>query len=202
VSRVAVIPTGTANLASVLAGLRRAGASPFLTSDADVVARSDRLVLPGVGTFGAAMAGLDRNGLVAAIGDRLREGLPTLGVCVGMQVLCTASEESPEAKGLGLVDDTVRRFPAQVRVPQFGWNRVEPDSGCRLISPGWAYFANSYRLVRPPSGWGIGHSDYGGEFVAAMETGPILALQFHPELSAAFGAGILRRWLDASGAST
>lgn len=198
---IAVIPTGTANLASVLAGFRRLGAAPFVTSDPGTVATADRVVLPGVGTFGAAMESLDRTGLTAAIGDRIRDGVPTLGICVGMQLFCTASEESPEAKGLGVVDDVVRRYPAGLRVPQFGWNRVEPDAGSRLLSPGWAYFANSYRLADSPAGWRIARSEYGGKFVSAMERGAVLALQFHPELSGTFGARILQTWLEKSGGS-
>ena len=106
---VVVVPTGTANLASVLAGLRRAGADPVIARDPSEVVPAGRVVLPGVGTFGAAMATLEATGLVEVLRERVREGRPTLAVCVGMQLLAWSSEESP-GDGLGVVDAKVRRF--------------------------------------------------------------------------------------------
>ncbi|MFO7298632.1 MAG: imidazole glycerol phosphate synthase subunit HisH [Actinomycetes bacterium] len=189
-----VVPTGTANLASVLAGLRRLGADPVISRDPEDAERAGRVVLPGVGTFGAAMAALDGAGMTDVLRDRVTDGRPTLCVCVGMQVLAATSEESP-GKGLGVVDAEVRRFRGAVRVPQLGWNRVEPEPGCRFVTPGWAYFANSYRLDEVPEGWVGAGSDHGGPFVAAMERGDVLACQFHPELSGPWGLAVLERWL-------
>ncbi|MCP4246745.1 MAG: imidazole glycerol phosphate synthase subunit HisH, partial [bacterium] len=91
----------------------------------------------------------------------------------------------------------VTRFGAGVRVPQLGWNRVEPTPGCVLSQPGYAYFANSYRLVECPTGWRAAYADHGGRFVAALERGPLLACQFHPELSGSWGIALLGRWLEA-----
>jgi imidazole glycerol phosphate synthase glutamine amidotransferase subunit len=113
---------------------------------------------------------------------------------VGLQVLCDASEESPGVPGLGLVPGTVRRFPSTVRVPQFGWNRVEAPPGGFLES-GYAYYANSYRLDAAPAGWTAATSDHGGPFVGALRRGDVLACQFHPELSGAWGLAMLGRWL-------
>ncbi|MBI1849965.1 MAG: imidazole glycerol phosphate synthase subunit HisH [Planctomycetes bacterium] len=179
----------------MLAGLRRAGAAPALTEDPDAVRAAERVVLPGVGAFAAAMLELDATGVASALADRVRAGRATLAVCLGLQLLGEASEESPGARGLGVLAGTARRFPESVRVPQMGWNRVEPDAGCRVLTAGDAYFANSYRLVDAPRGWLVATSDHGGRFVAALERGRVLACQFHPELSGAWGLDLLRRWL-------
>jgi imidazole glycerol-phosphate synthase subunit HisH len=153
-------------------------------------------VLPGVGTLAAAMAQLEADGLVEPLRARLLAGRPTLAVCLGLQLLCEESEESPGRRGLGIVPARVTKLGAEVRVPQLGWNRIVPQPSCRLLEEGYVYFANSYRLEEAPAGWSAAMSDYGGPFVAAMERGAVLACQFHPELSGRFGLELLRRWLD------
>jgi imidazole glycerol-phosphate synthase subunit HisH len=193
---VVVVPTGTANLASVRAALARLGARPILAEDAAMVADASHVVLPGVGSFGATMAGLREAGLDRALVERVRAGPPTLAMCVGLQVLFEASEESPEASGLGVLPGRVGRFPETVRVPQFGWNRIAPAAGCRLVTPGYAYFANSYRVIEA-SGCAVATADHGGRFVAALELDGVLACQFHPELSGAYGHELIARWLAA-----
>lgn len=194
---VAVVRTGTANLASVLAAFRRLGAEPLVVDDPDAVARADRLVLPGVGTFAAARAALDARALVGPLRERLRAGRPTLAICLGFQLLFEASEESPGAEGLGLLPGVVRRFPAGARTPHLGWNRVAPGAGCRLLEPGFASYANAFRVDRAPAGWAAATSDHGGPFVAAVERGAVLGCQFHPELSGRWGASLLARWMEA-----
>lgn len=197
---LSVVPTGTANTASVLAAFRRLGVDPALAGDAGDVADASHVVLPGVGAFGAAMGEVDRVGMRDALRDRLDEGRPTLAICVGMQLLARSSEESEGADGLGQVEGRVARFPDTVRVPQLGWNEVVADPGCRFVSDGWAYFANSYRMEALPDGWFGAISDHGGPFVAAMERGDVLACQFHPELSGAWGNRLLGAWLQGSAA--
>ena len=194
---VVILPTGTANLASVIAAFERLGARPTIAADAAAVERAERVVLPGVGTFGAAMAGLRRAGLDRTIARRVRDGLPTVAMCVGLQVLFRESEESPGASGLAVIEGRVGRFPDAVRVPQFGWNRIEPEAGCRYLEPGFAYFANSYRAEAAP-GWRAARAEHGGPFIAALERGEVLACQFHPELSGAFGRALLARWLEGA----
>lgn len=200
--QVMIVPTGTANLASVIAGLVRVGAEPTLADDGADVERADRVVLPGVGSFGAAMSEVDRRGMRDALRDRIEDGRPTLAVCVGMQLLAAESEESERVEGLGVVADRVRRFPNTVLVPQLGWNQVATDRGCRFITDGWAYFANSYRYTELPEGWSGARTDHGGEFVSAMERGDVLACQFHPELSGGWGRDILGSWLGATGGTS
>ena len=197
-SQVVMVPTGTANVASVSAAFLRLGADLITAAAPDQVSDAAGVVLPGVGAFGAAMARVDALGLRPALRDRIEQGKPTLVICVGMQLLCRDSEESPGADGLGAIDHTVARFQGSIRVPQLGWNRVEPGSGSRLLQPGWAYFANSYRMSQIPEGWEGATTEYGGRFVSALERGNILACQFHPELSGAWGASLLGRWLDTT----
>ncbi|MBI1825062.1 MAG: imidazole glycerol phosphate synthase subunit HisH [Planctomycetes bacterium] len=195
---VAVLRTGVANVASVLAGLRRAGADACLVDDARSVEEADQLVLPGVGSFEAAMTQLRSRGLVEPLAQRVCADRSTLGICLGMQLLGSGSEESPNVAGLGVFPERATRFDSCVRVPQLGWNFLSIDSACRLIQPGCAYFANSYRFTEAPVGWRAAWSDHGGRFVAALERGSILACQFHPELSGAWGVALLRRWVTAS----
>ena len=193
---VLVVRTGVANTASVLAGLSRAGAKVHISGDPLEVKAASHVVLPGVGAMAAAMAELERNGLVEVLRERILAGRPTLAVCLGLQLLCQSSEESPGIQALGVVPGQAQRFPDSVCVPQIGWNRVQPDSGCRLLRPGHAYFANSYRLLKIPPGWSAAHTDHGGPFLSAFEREGVLACQFHPELSGAWGLGLLKRWLQ------
>ena len=195
---VTVVRTGVANLASVLGGLRRAGARPETTDDAGAIASAPRLVLPGVGSFEAAMKQLQRRGLTELLTCRVRDGRPTLAICLGLQLLGAGSEESPGTPGLHVLDGQATRFESGVRVPQLGWNLVRPDPGCRLLEPGYAYFANSYRQCECSDGWQAAWADHGGRFIAAVERGAVLACQFHPELSGKWGIGLLRRWLENS----
>jgi len=192
-----VIRTGTANLASVLAGLRRAGAEPCVTTDPDEVRTATRLVLPGVGAFGAAMRHLHEASLVDVLREHVLARKPFLAICLGLQLLGTESEESPGVSGLAVVDRSVTRFPAGLVVPQLGWNIVEPEGPCTLIRHGYAYYANSFRMAQPPSGWNVAMSVHGTPFVASIERGAQLACQFHPELSGAFGRSLLERWIAA-----
>ncbi len=195
-AEIVVCRTGTANLASVFAGLTRAGGTPRMARDAADVAAAGRVMLPGVGAFGASMAPLRDGGFDEALIERIKAGRPALAICVGLQLLCRDSEETPGATGLGILPLTATRFPDAVRVPQLGWNRIDADSDCRLLTSGFAYFANSYRVTEVPDGWCGAMSDHGGPFVAAVERGSVLACQFHPELSGKFGHDLLTRWIE------
>lgn len=198
--RVHIVDTGVANIASMKAAFRRLGAEPTLTRDAQSIESGDRVVLPGVGAFGAGMEMLREADLAEPLRRRLAEPRPTLAVCLGMQLLADGSEESPGVDGLGVIEARVGRFGEDVRVPQFGWNEVEPTSDCEMLRPGYAYFANSYRLATPPPGWACALTEYGGDFVSAMERGPVLACQFHPEISSSWGLNLLERWLEQGNA--
>ena len=201
-SEVVVVRTGTANLASIEAGLLRVGARSTLSNDPGEISAADRVVLPGVGTFSAAIRELEQNGLMTVLGQRIEDQRPTLAICLGMQLLGIESEESPGISGLGVIPVSASRFSSEVKVPQLGWNRVEPDDGCRYIRSGFAYFANSYRIGTPPPGWLSATTRYDGDFISAMERGPVVACQFHPELSGTWGLDLLRRWLSGPDPTT
>jgi cyclase len=194
-NEVLVAPTGVANLASLMKALERAGARPRPATARDDLLRVPRVVVPGVGTFGAATEALRARSLAEPLAARVAAGAPTLCVCVGLQVLAVTSEESPQATGLGALPGAIERFPATVCTPQLGWNGVRAPAGARFLRSGSAYFANGYRLRQAPPGWRVAWADHGGPFVAALERGDVLACQFHPELSGAWGRALLERWL-------
>jgi imidazole glycerol phosphate synthase glutamine amidotransferase subunit len=194
-AEIVVVETGVANVASIANAFLRLGVPVTLTHDPAVVRRASRLVLPGVGAFGAAATELRARGLESALRERITEGSPLLAVCLGMQLLCDGSEEAPGVPGLGTVTGIARRLPAGVRVPHLGWNRVDANPAARFVNTGAAAFANSYALREAPLGWTASWTKHGAPFVAALERGNTLACQFHPELSGAYGEALLARWL-------
>jgi imidazole glycerol phosphate synthase glutamine amidotransferase subunit len=200
VSDVVIVDSAVANLASIAGAFRRLDATVVVTTDPTVARDAARLVLPGVGAFGAGMAALRSRGLDTAVRDQASRGTPLLGICLGMQVLCEASEEAPGVAGLGVIAGRCRRLPSHVRVPHLGWNSVTPDPDARLVTPGVAAFANSYALREGPAEWTAAWTTHGVPFIAALERGPTLACQFHPELSGAYGAELLDRWLTGRAA--
>jgi len=196
-----LLDTGVANTASIERALGRAGVDRITrTNDPERAARAERVVLPGVGAFAPAMRRLEDDGLVDALRERVQGDRPLLAICLGLQLLGTASLEAPRTKGLGVVDLVARPLDADggaLPLPQQGWNRVSADPGCRVLADGWAAFANGYGFRERPTGWSVATSDYGGRFVAGLERGAVVACQFHPELSSAYGAGLLERFVAA-----
>lgn len=193
---IALIDYGAGNLHSVHNALKAAGATDIaVTADPDVVAKADRIVLPGVGAFGACAAGLRAiPGMVESMERRvLIEGAPFLGVCVGMQLLAKAGEELGTHAGLGWLDGTVRQLDAsEVRVPHMGWNDVIPAAEHPLIEPGEAYFLHSFAY----EGDGVlATTQHGGPVTAAIGRDNIAGVQFHPEKSQAYGLALLQRFL-------
>ena len=201
-AEVVIVKTGVANIASVVAAFDKLGAAGVLSDDPDRVYAADKVMLPGVGAFGAGMESLNSRGLSPALRERIAAGRSTICICLGFQLLCRDSEESPGVNGLGVIPESVGRFSDQVRVPHFGWNLVTPDAGCSIVQPGYAYFANSFRVLPADSlsrdGWQIARTGHDGEFVSAVERGAVVACQFHPELSGAWGQGLLSRWLQSN----
>ena len=197
-SDVLIVPTGTANLASVKAAFHRLGATTAMAESADQISDAARVIMPGVGAFGASIGQIRERGFAEPLAARVHAGRPTFAVCVGLQLLFESSEESPDSSGLGAIPGGISRLPDTVRVPQLGWNRVEPGAESNLIEPGHAYFANSYRATPPVTeGWAVATADHGGPFIAAIERGAVLACQFHPELSGHWGRALIERWLDS-----
>ncbi|RJY09968.1 imidazole glycerol phosphate synthase subunit HisH [Aurantiacibacter aquimixticola] len=204
VNPIALIDYGAGNLHSVHNALKAVGASPAITADPDMVAKAERIVMPGVGSFRACRDGLiGIPGMVEALEQRvLRDGAPFLGICVGMQLLATRGLEHGETLGLDWIGGEVRKIertdPA-IRVPHMGWNDVAltPHHGDHpLVEEGEAYYLHSYHFV-PDEGRDVAAmTDHGGGLVAAVARDNIAGVQFHPEKSQAFGLGLLRRFLE------
>jgi len=195
---VALFDYGAGNLHSLGKALERAGATVRVTPDWDEALGQDALVLPGVGAFGAAAAALpeDRAPLRRALAD----GLPCLGICLGMQLLFEDSEESA-GSGIGLVPGRVVRLRASV-VPQMGWNDVETsdDPIFRGAAPLVAYYANSFVCQPADAGEAIAWSEYGGvRFAAAVRHRRTWGVQFHPEKSSDRGRALLANWVALAG---
>jgi imidazole glycerol phosphate synthase glutamine amidotransferase subunit len=200
VEAVTVIETGLANIASVEWAFKRLGARVERTTDPDVVRKAARVVLPGVGAFGAAAPMLHQSGLADSIRERVQSDDPTLAICLGFQLLAEGSEESPGTPGIGCFEGQVTRIPEGPLVPQLGWNRVS-FTGPSPLDDGHAYFANSYCLATPPAGWDTARTEYGVSMVSAVYRGAIMGCQFHPELSGRWGQDLLQHWLSHGGAT-
>ena len=194
-TRVAVIDSGVANLASIASAFRRIGAEVRFARRPEDARDATHLVLPGVGAFGAALAGLRASGMDSAIRDAVAAERPLLAVCLGLQLLCDASDEDPRVPGLGLIRGRCRRLPDTAPVPHLGWNTVRAGGGMRWLTTGHAAFAHSFALHEPPPQARAAWTEHGKPFVAAVERGALLACQFHPELSGGWGLALLERWL-------
>lgn len=197
---LALIDYGAGNLHSVHNALKAAGGDATITADASLVARADRIVLPGVGAFAACMAGLSAiPGMVETLRARvLAEGVPFLGVCVGMQLLADEGHEHGVTAGLGWIPGKVVALTpadAQARVPHMGWNDVMPALPHPLVESGEAYFLHSYHFDAADTAQVIATTDHGGPVVAAVGRDNILGVQFHPEKSQRYGIALLERFL-------
>jgi glutamine amidotransferase len=193
--RAALLDYGAGNLHSLAKAVERGGAEPVVTADWDEALSADALVLPGVGSFGAAVAALGDEG--PRVRRALAEGLPCLGICLGMQLLFERSEEG-EGGGIGLIAGRVRRLRAR-RVPQMGWNDVETgsDSIFAGAAPLIAYYANSYVCEADDPSVVIAWSQYEGErFAAAVRAGLSWGVQFHPEKSSRSGLRVIRNFVQ------
>jgi imidazole glycerol phosphate synthase glutamine amidotransferase subunit len=194
---VTIIDLGIANRASVANAFVRLGVEYGFTQDADAVRNARRLVLPGVGAFGAGMQRLADASLVPAIRDVVAQGTPTLGICLGFQLLCESSDETPGVSGLGVIPVQCRRLSDTVRIPHLGWNSVRAPRG-GLMTSGTAAYANSFVVPDQPTGWAASWTTHGEAFVAALERDAVLACQFHPELSGSWGLGLIERWVHGT----
>jgi len=199
---ISLIDYGAGNVRSLRNAIGRLGyALTDITRPEDIL-KAERLIFPGVGSFGAAMQRLHALGYVEPLKEYLRADRPFLGICIGLQCLFEGSEESPAVAGLGLIPGTIRRFDASgLSVPHMGWNGVRPQRDSPLFT-GYRgeqlYFVHSYRAVPEPANahWSLACTDYGGEFLSAVQQGKVVAVQFHPEKSGEAGLRLLDRFLS------
>lgn len=193
---VVLVDAGGTNIGSVRYALQRLGVEAALTADADAIRSADKVIVPGVGAAGPGMARLRELGLVDVLRSLTQ---PVLGVCLGMQLLCSHSEEG-DTECLGLIPAQVKHFVPSpgLRIPHMGWNRLRATQVHPLLAglgeDDQAYFVHSYAV--PVGDYTLATTDYGDPFSAVIARGNFLGMQFHPERSAAVGARLLQNFLD------
>ncbi|NOX71683.1 MAG: imidazole glycerol phosphate synthase subunit HisH [Candidatus Micrarchaeota archaeon] len=196
---IAIIDYGAGNPGSVRKAFEFLGEKCVVTSSPEDVIKADRIIFPGVGSFGEAIKTLRKKGLDEVIKNAVGNGTPFLGICLGLQLLFEESEESPGVKGLCLLEGRCVRF-REGKVPEIGWNEVKPvREGSEILgSGGFAYFVNSFYVAPADEEIKAGVTEYGIEFTSAVKKGNVFAVQFHPEKSGKYGLEVLRRWLSCS----
>ena len=197
---ITMIDYGGSNLRSVQKALEFVGAQVVVTDDPAVVVQAEKLILPGVGAFGAGMKALRERGLAEAVNAAAHHAIPLLGICLGMQFLFEVSEEMGEHAGLGLIRGRVVRFPQNgLVVPHVGWNQIEPTRPHPLLADvppgGYSYFVHSYYCVPTDAAATLATTDYGQPFTAIIAQDNIYGIQFHPEKSQQVGLQILRNFV-------
>ena len=208
---IAVLDYGIGNLRSAEKALQKVGGDARLTRDPAFVASADAVVLPGVGAFGACMDALRGAGLEDVVYGAVDSGRPFLGICVGMQMLFTSSQEDLDARGLDIISGTVKWIPPGVKRPQMQWNKLsftQPDDAMfegellRDASNGsWVYFVHSLHGVPMDPSLVAATCGYGVTLNAAFRQDNVFATQFHPEKSGASGLALLDNFVKAAGAS-
>lgn len=196
---IAVLDYGIGNLRSAEKALQRVGADARLTSDAGFARDADAVVLPGVGAFGACLRALRAAFLEDVVHEAVESGKPFLGICVGMQMLFTSSDEDPKARGLGVIPGGVVRLSGDVKCPQMQWNRLDIALDDDPMFEGdefvgrrsWMYFVHSFAGVPENPSFVAATCDYGGPVNAAFRRDNVFATQFHPEKSSRSGLALL-----------
>jgi imidazole glycerol-phosphate synthase subunit HisH len=195
---IAILDYGAGNLRSVENTLTEIGAAYILVRDAAGLREARKIILPGVGHFGQMMRALDEMQVRDALVERIHDGVPFLGICLGLQGLFERSEEAPEAHGLGLYAGTVRRFPMHARVPHMGWNQVDACGESRLLAGldrrAFVYFAHSYYAPAIPQT--AATCTYSLPYTAVLESGNTFGVQFHPEKSGPCGLRVVRNFVE------
>jgi glutamine amidotransferase len=193
---IAVIDYKAGNLTSVMKALTALEATAQITEDPAVVRAAERVVLPGVGHF-AATARLRETGMEDAVRELIADGVPFLGICVGLQWLFEGSTEADSLAGLSAMKGRCTRFPETHKVPHVGWNTLDPAPRSRLLTglapQSFVYYTHSYRA--PVVEETVGVTDYAGPFSGAVERGNLFGVQFHPEKSGDAGLQVLRNFL-------
>ena len=198
---IAIFDYGSGNLRSALKAFQHTGKKVVVTNEVEVAKSAQALVIPGVGAFSACMSSLYKNQAREIIDHRVSNQLPIFGICVGLQVLFSESEEKSESKtemGLGIWPNKVVKLSNPI-LPHMGWNTVEAGDGTKILkglNGEKFYFVHSYAVVEAAgetSSW----CNYGQRFLAAVEDGPIVATQFHPEKSASAGLKLISNWVDS-----
>ncbi len=197
---IAIVDYGMGNLRSVQKAFERVGHGAVVTNRPEDVAQAERVVLPGVGAFGDAMANLKRAGLVDPVVKSISKGRPFLGICLGLQLLFVESEEMGRHRGLDVLPGRVRRFPEGERVPQIGWNQIHIRRKLPLLEGipdgSFFYFVHSYYVDAENPEDTIATTDYGIDYTSIAGRGTAFGIQFHPEKSQDLGLRILKNFAE------
>jgi imidazole glycerol-phosphate synthase subunit HisH len=192
---ISIFDYGAGNLQSVKNTLAALGAPYELVRDAEGLRRASKIILPGVGHFGQMMRALDELQVREALIERIRAGVPFLGICLGLQALFASSEEAPDERGLGVYGGQVRRFRGELRIPHMGWNEVRPCRDSRLLpAPTYLYFAHSYYCPIVPATAAV--CDYIVPYTAVLERDNVYGVQFHPEKSGPAGLAVVKSFIE------
>ena len=196
---IGILDYGMGNLASVYNGFRKVGYDAQVIDKPEAIGELSGLVLPGVGAFGDAMAHLEETGMRTALLDFLDSGRPYLGLCLGLQLLFTVSDERGEHEGLDIIPGRVEKLSGEIKVPHIGWNIVDQNQQDNPIfrdipNDSRFYFVHSYHCVTEDQDWIAAYTPYGDRFVSAVARDNIWAMQFHPEKSSSTGLLLLRNF--------
>ncbi|MCP9493294.1 MAG: imidazole glycerol phosphate synthase subunit HisH [Pyrinomonadaceae bacterium MAG19_C2-C3] len=198
--QVAIIDYGVGNLRSVEKAFAASGVDAIVTSDEAVLRAAERLVLPGVGAFAACMNALKEHNLEDLVRERVADGVPLLGVCVGMQMLFDESDEFGGAQGLGLIAGKVKRFDDRLHVPQIGWNQIHLRGEHALLKDtpddSFFYFVHSYFCAPEHQEDALAVTEYGENYASIVARENVCGVQFHPEKSQAAGLKILKNFAE------
>lgn len=193
-----IVDYGAGNLRSVQNTFDELSARYQVTNRPEAVRAAEKIVLPGVGHFGQMMRAIDDLGLREPLVERIRAGVPFLGICVGLQCLFDSSEESPGSRGLAVFSGSVKRFVGQARIPHMGWNSLDPIKPCRLLEglqgEPFTYFAHSY--YAPVMSATAAACTYMHPYTAIIEQDNVHAVQFHPEKSGPVGLHVVNNFLQ------
>ena len=199
---IAIIDSDAGNLRSVDKALEALGQQVIVTKDAETIRQAEKVILPGVGAFGDAMANLQRLGLVEVIRETAASGKPFLGICLGLQLLFEDSDETPGVPGLGILRGHIKRIPEQpgLKVPHMGWNNLELHHDGALFrglpEHPYVYFVHSYYLEAEDPDIVTATAEYGVTIHASVQSGNLFACQFHPEKSSQIGLAILKNFAE------
>ncbi len=201
---IAMIDYDAGNIKSVEKALQKLGAEVVITKDAQTILQADKVILPGVGAFGDAMANLKKYGLVEVIREVVAKGTPFLGICLGLQLLFERSDETPGVEGLGILKGEILRIPecGELKIPHMGWNSLHFQNEGRLFQglpeQSYVYFVHSYYLKAEEEVIVKATTEYGVTIHASVEKDNVFACQFHPEKSSDVGLQILRNFVELS----